>query len=121
MKNTLADLQIARDQQGKKRLSDLTTALVGMFNAMGDGFAKRMNFEFATPPEISYSVQTFISQFKVIFTLNQDTLIEQHYIGRMLDKWNGGACYIPGIKPLPRDMYSYGYPHNLDCLHAARP
>jgi hypothetical protein len=33
--NTLADLANAKDNEGNRRLNNLTAALVGMFNAMG--------------------------------------------------------------------------------------
>jgi SIR2-like domain len=84
------------DHDGKRRFADLTTALVGMFNAMGLGFSQRQ-FEFQN--EVRYMVRTFLGQFDAIFTLNQDTLLERHYLGTVVGgKWN--ASQIPGIKPL---------------------
>jgi SIR2-like domain len=93
---TLADLANAKDDESRKRLNDLTAALVGMFNAMGLGFMQRQ-FEFQN--HIPYLVATFLAQFGAIFTLNQDTLLELHYLG---DRPGGkyGACRIPGVKPL---------------------
>jgi len=69
-----------------------------MFNAMGQGFMQRQ-FEFRMPPFVQYMVVTFLAQFDAIFTLNQDTLLELHYLG---DRPGGkyGACRIPGVKPL---------------------
>lgn len=94
--DTLADLANAKDEQGRKRFGDLTAALVGMFNAMGLGFMQRQ-FEFQN--EVRYLAKTFLAQFDAIFTLNQDTLLELHYLG---DITGGkyGACRIPGVKPL---------------------
>jgi hypothetical protein len=94
--DTLADLANAKNEQGKKRFDDLTAALVGMFNAMGLGFMQRQ-FEFQN--DVRYLVKTFLAQFDAIFTLNQDTLLELHYLG---DATGGryGACRIPGVKPL---------------------
>ena len=67
-----------------------------MFSAMGQGFRQRQ-FEFQN--EVRYMVTTFLAQFDVIFTLNQDTLLELHYLGKVVGgKWN--ASRIPGIKSL---------------------
>jgi len=94
--DTLADLANAKNEEGKKRLDDLTAALVGMFNAMGLGFMQRQ-FEFQL--EVRYLVKTFLAQFDAIFTLNQDTLLELHYLGHITGG-KYGACRIPGVKPL---------------------
>jgi hypothetical protein len=94
--DTLADLASAKDAQGKKRYDDLTAALVGMFNAMTQGFMQRQ-FEFQN--DVRYLVATFLAQFDAIFTLNQDTLLELHYLG-YITGGKYGACRIPGVKPL---------------------
>ena len=94
----MADLANAKDNEGNRRLNNLTAALVGMFNAMGQGFMRQRRFEFQN--EVRLMVSTFLIQFDAIFTLNQDTLLEQHYLGTANPggKWNG--CAIPGVKPL---------------------
>jgi SIR2-like protein len=107
--DTLADLQNARDEQTKKRCADLTAALVGMFNEMGLGFMRRQ-FEFRDPPEVTYMVKTFLAQFDAIFTLNQDTLLEQHYLDMMVGgRWNGNN--MPGVRPLHPHSEAYPNPH----------
>ena len=77
--DTLANLASAKDAEGKKRYNDLTAALVGMFNAMGQGFTERKSLEFQT--DLHYQVKTFLLRFDAIFTLNQDTLLELNYLG----------------------------------------
>ena len=96
--DTLADLANAKDADSENRLNDLTTVLVGMFDAMSRGFAQRQTLEFQDQPEKPYMVATFLSKFEAIFTLNQDTLLEQHYFGLFGagDKWTN--CRAPGVK-----------------------
>jgi hypothetical protein len=95
--DTLANLADAKDDDGKRRFARLTGALVGMFNEMGLGFNQRQ-FEFQNDGK--YSVGMFLARFDAIFTLNQDTLLERHYLdyGPVGGKWSGYG--IPGIKPL---------------------
>jgi hypothetical protein len=113
--DTLADLANANDAQGKKRYDDLTAALVGMFNAMGQGFMRRQ-FEFQN--DVGYLVKTFLIRFDAIFTLNQDTLLEQHYLDVASGgKWNGYR--IPGIKPL--SPATSGTPHDKISLMQPDP
>lgn len=95
--DTLADLEGAADAEGKRRYLDLMAALVGMFNAMGEGFRNR-RFEFRDPPQVHLMVRTFLERFDAIFTLNQDTLIELHYAPTPGGRWDGYS--MPGTKPL---------------------
>jgi hypothetical protein len=88
--DTLADLAAMNDDEGRRRLTDLTAALVGMFNAMSQGFKQRQ-FEFQ--PKAGYTVKAFLEQFHAIFTLNQDTLLELCYL-------DDAGSRMPGIKPL---------------------
>src|SRR5262249_5605839 len=109
--DTLADLTNANNRESKKRLDDLTAALVGMFNAMGQGFTQRRTLEFQT--DIQYMVKTFLTRFNAIFTLNQDTLLELHYLG---DNNVVGAavrlCETPGLKLLNPMAGPLPPPHN---------
>jgi len=77
--DVLAALQRATDDEGKRRYQLLVSALAGMFNGMGQAFMQR-EFEFRNPPDTRYSLQSFLARFDAIFTLNQDTLLEQKYI-----------------------------------------
>src|SRR6266576_312451 len=49
--DTLADLANAKNDEGKRRLDDLTAALVGMFNLMGQASCNvgRSNFRIKSP------------------------------------------------------------------------
>jgi hypothetical protein len=106
--DTLANLANVKNDEGKKRLDDLTAALVGMFNAMGLGFMQRQ-FEFQT--DVRYMVKTFLAQFDAIFTLNQDTLLELHYLNSVVGgKYSGSQ--MPGIKPLNPNAPYLGTPHS---------
>jgi hypothetical protein len=77
--DALADLQAAKEAEAKRQLDALTSALVGMFNAMGRSFMQR-NFEFMNPPVVGRTVKSFLERFDAIFTVNQDTLLEHHYM-----------------------------------------
>jgi hypothetical protein len=52
--DVLAALQFAKDDDGKRRYNLLTSALIGMFNGMGQAFLQR-EFEFRNPPDTRYS------------------------------------------------------------------
>jgi hypothetical protein len=94
--DALAALQNAPDVDSKRRHDQLTSALVGMFNRMGLAFMQR-EFEFRSPPDARYSLTNFLMRFDAIFTLNQDTLLEQKYIPLVgPPKW--GRAHLPGVK-----------------------
>jgi hypothetical protein len=90
----------------ERRLAELTAAIIGMFNAMGLGFKER-HLEFQNDGR---EVKTFLAQFDAIFTLNQDTLLEEHYLDALtFGKFNRHR--IPGIKPLGRNANPLANPH----------
>lgn len=60
-------------------LREFQGAIASMFTAMNSAFARR-GFDFP-PTNIATSVTYFLSQFDAIFTLNQDLLLESHYMG----------------------------------------
>jgi hypothetical protein len=96
--DVLAALQHAADAESKRRYDVLTSALVGMFHGMGLGLMQR-EFEFRNPPDTRYSLTSFLMLFDAIFTLNQDTLLEQKYIPFVgPPKW--GRAHLPGLKYL---------------------
>jgi len=96
----LADLQLSTAPDDQRRHSALLTAVVGIFNGMNNGFMN-MKFEFEEPPQVPYSLQSFLSQFHAIFTLNQDALIEQHYAPVVGGALNWGRLHLPGVKYMP--------------------
>ena len=93
--SVLADLQQSSDPQDDKRHGGLITAVVGLFNGL-NGTLMRQRFEFENPPDVAYSLQSFLSRFDVIFTLNQDALLELHYNPAILP--HGGRLHHPGMR-----------------------
>jgi hypothetical protein len=61
----LADLQLSPDPADKKRYDALVTAVVGLFNGMNQTFM-HLPFEFESPPQVAYSLQSFLSWFHAI-------------------------------------------------------
>jgi hypothetical protein len=51
-------------------------------------------FEFAAIPDTRYSLTPFLHRFDTIFTLNQDTLIEQKYLPGNISR----RAHLPGLK-----------------------
>lgn len=102
--DTLAEMQVGAATDGRlaPQVEKLRSALVGMFNAMGNAYAS-VPFEPAgAVPE--RQVRTLLNKFDAIFTLNQDTLLERHYLspGDMQEtpvrRFDEG--YLPGLKPV---------------------
>jgi len=97
--DTLARLQGAYDAQispqTEQNLRNLTAAVHRMFGQMSLGFGLRQ-FEPQTK-NMAMMVSAFLSRFDAIFTLNQDTLLEQRFFGNVIGG-KYGACYIPGVK-----------------------
>jgi SIR2-like domain len=83
--------------QDKVTVEDFQNALSKMFEAMDRGYRERL-FEFQNNRETL--VRTFLTKFDAIFTLNQDYLLERHYLnGNVMlgseGKWQGWQ--IPGM------------------------
>jgi hypothetical protein len=103
--DTLARLQEANDKTPTTvtaaLLDALMAALVGMFNKMGLSFMSQ-HFEFQAQPDINYTVAKFLTRFDEIYTLNQDTLLEYHYLnGNIAIHSNnrfGAGWQIPGMR-----------------------
>jgi hypothetical protein len=78
-----------KSAENKKRLDGLTRAVIGMFTAMQTAF-NQLNYR-----DSDLRFQRFLSLFDVIFTLNQDTLLETLYAGevRWSERWYGS--YLP--------------------------
>jgi hypothetical protein len=106
--DALAELQVEADrgnETNKTRLKGFQAALVGMFNEMNQSLSAatfepqdEMN---ALVPRPKNYVRTFLSRFDAIFTLNQDLLLEHHYLNDNINqqqtgRWNGWQ--IPGMK-----------------------
>jgi hypothetical protein len=111
--DTLADLQTAfksfRDPKVGEHVDALTAALVGMFNLMDQAFA---TVRFEPQNDRPFLVSEFLARFDAIFTLNQDLLLERHYLNGNVElaanrRWKGWQR--PGLKPLqPASSHDYG-------------
>jgi hypothetical protein len=102
----------SRNPASERRLTALENALIAMFNDMLAGFA-RLPFEFHSSSgrfeqETQCLVQTFLTRFDAIFTLNQDLLLEKHYLlrGQPWGRWAGFE--MPGFETLADDANLIG-------------
>jgi len=100
--DAFAELQLDANRGGKKdRLDNLKTAITSMLKAMDQAFA---DVKFEQNASEKYHVRSFLARFDAIFTLNQDLLLERHYLDdnhvklTSSRRWSG--CQIPGTKPL---------------------
>lgn len=100
----IAELQTAYDRDKEKfsgPLRNFQAAVSAMFKDMNMVFAKT-RFEFSQT-SIGASITHFLSRFDAIFTLNQDLLLESHYMGcnfangEHYRKWS--AQEPPGLRP----------------------
>jgi hypothetical protein len=95
----LAQAQGAYQQQPygqpEEQLRHLTNAIIAMFGDMALGYANT-NFEFQNGIEMM--VKTFLQRFDAIYTLNQDDLLERHYLPSVIGGRFNGA-YVPGVRP----------------------
>ena len=97
--NALAELQKASPQGNEQQLIALQAAVTHMFRDMNQAFFELDEFELQTPAYLPRTIRTFLSKFDAIFTLNQDLLLEHHYLQNMhlvnKKKWNGPQ--LPGM------------------------
>lgn len=81
----------------KAKLDRMQAAVMAMFRAMNESFARRPSMEFSN--DRHFSIVNFLNRFDAIFTLNQDLLLELHYGHLELAeprRWNGH--YFPGMQ-----------------------
>lgn len=103
--NALSDIRadFIRDPQANTAHHvALYNAIARMFDAMNKGYFNNVNFEFQQLRE--RMVRTFLTKFDAIFTLNQDLLLEHHYIDNDVSllsdgRWSGAD--LPGMRPFP--------------------
>lgn len=98
----LAKVQQEYQQRGntKDKLDAFQSAVQQMFDDMNEGFCCRADFEFSNSSD--FSVCHFLTRFDAIFTLNQDLLLERHYMNENVallsnQSWDGAA--LPGLVP----------------------
>jgi hypothetical protein len=96
-----ANYRNAGSPEAKQRLLALQAAICEMFEQMDAAFTTRVEFEFQT--HIQFMVRTMLARFDSIFTLNQDTLLDRHYLNDNIAlsgnrRWTGWQ--LPGIRPI---------------------
>lgn len=96
---------VQRDNSREPLLTALESAIIKMFADMNSGYNYQA-FEFDNPESIldRRRVQGFLCRFKAIFTLNQDLLLERHYLANKennidLESWK--KWQIPGMELAP--------------------
>lgn len=84
----------------RSRLRSFQKAVTGMFDEMNSGFTHITDWDHNLN-----LTRHFLSKFDSIFSLNQDLLLEQHYmndnvmlLSQGLKSW--GGAYLPGMKAL---------------------
>lgn len=103
--NALAEIQADFNDNPEINRNDfinLQNAVSRMFSDMNSGFFETSNFEFQHFKD--RTIRTFLTKFDLIFTLNQDLLLEHHYIDHDVNllsntRWNGSE--LPGMRPIP--------------------
>ena len=77
----------------KRNLEFLESAILDMFNLMNEAFKNINDWDLqGITKTVGRSFADFLSKFDAIYTLNQDLLLEYHYIG------NSSNGYLPDIK-----------------------
>lgn len=104
--NALADVQrafVQNPQAHAQHLQVMQQAVLEVFQAMNDAFLGMVEFEFQN--QIDRMLRTFLVKFDAIFTLNQDILLDHHYLNANVglaapQRWpNGGQ--LPGMQRIP--------------------
>jgi hypothetical protein len=74
-------------------------AVIDLFSRLNKTFVTMTDFEFNT--DVKFSVKHFLARFDAIFSLNQDLLLEIHYMPTFspFGRWNGVA--LPGMQGAP--------------------
>ena len=93
----------------KDHLDKFQIALEQMFKNMNKAFSALPDWEFQN--DVKYMVRSFLMKFDAIFTLNQDLLLETHYLNDNIllgssGKWNGWQ--IPGMRHAVNQYHAYG-------------
>lgn len=101
----LAELQmLAKNNPAEWQfdLAEFESAVLVMFSDMNSGFLDLDDWDLQTSPkEASKTIASFLNQFDAIFTLNQDLLLEEHYLSRVNlslispRRWDGAS--LPGL------------------------
>lgn len=108
--------QIAQREPAQQvLLAEFESAIVRMFDAMNAGYNSQP-FEFRHSLTEPRPLQSFLSRFTAIFTLNQDLLLERHYLANKnnnLDFESWKTWQVPGMKLLPAEQEKPIYPEAI--------
>jgi hypothetical protein len=78
----------------KARLYRVQDAVKAVFHDMNDVFVRRPSIEFGN--DATFMIQKYLVRFDAIFTLNQDLLLEFHYLTNNPAIWMGSKFYPHG-------------------------
>jgi len=93
-----------------KNLEGIQAAIARIFDRMNRSYEQNsMGIEFQNAKHLL--LRTFLVEFDAIFTLNQDVLLEQHYLQHVLlasdrRRWDGPQ--IPGMTRVPQEEQTRG-------------
>jgi hypothetical protein len=108
----LADLQVAYSQNqvaGGPPLMALQSAVMQMFTDMNNAFLASTDWQLGQQC-IDRQIGTFLTRFDAIFTLNQDVLLEHHYVNdniKLIGKKKFAGAELPGMKRTPHQEPLY--------------
>jgi hypothetical protein len=94
--------------QVEQDLRNLTGAVTTMFAEMASGFD---TVTLDPPHDATWKVRSFLAKFDAIYTLNQDTLLEQKYKGHLPIGFR--QLVLPGIKPNRERIFIGGREYGL--------
>ena len=100
-----AEYERSRSPQSLAHLRGFQDAIAEVFSDL-DTALSNATFEFQAPPENSGVFVKFLTAFDAIFSLNQDLMLERHYLHHPLNvtlasgnRWNGWE--FPGMRVQP--------------------
>jgi hypothetical protein len=79
---------VARQQRFQATVS-------GVFARLNKTFVTKQ-FEFSN--EVEFSIKNFLARFDAIFTLNQDLLLEIHYVQTFIQQRRFNTVLLPGLR-----------------------
>jgi hypothetical protein len=96
-----ADFERTPNPETTARLHRVQDAVKAVFHSMNDMFVRRPSMEFGN--DVAFMIQKYLVRFDAIFTLNQDLLLEFHYLNNNPAVWMGSkfyphGWYIPGTR-----------------------
>jgi SIR2-like domain len=100
-----AEYERSHSPQSLAHLRGFQDAIAEVFSDL-DGALSNATFEFQAPPDNSNELVKFLTAFDAIFSLNQDLMLERHYLDMLRvslasgNRWNGWE--FPGMRVQPR-------------------